>query len=136
LNAKRGGKPFFGVARGRGPITDQSIEELLRRFQDGRIPRRRLVVLLAAAGASAAGVATLLASAQAQHRAAVEQQNIQLHQRHVTQRSSGPPPSPSAQHRDAARAEALRNYLADYADDAVVEDPMLPQPVVGKEAIG
>lgn len=121
-------------------ITDQSIEQLVRRFQQKGLSRGRFMAALAGLGASATGIATLLSSAQASAAGlpphfrpahhATAQRHKQLHHAHVQRQAGAALPAP-----DASRAERLHAIMNDYADHAVVEDPLFAAPIVGKQAI-
>ena len=101
---------------------------LVDRVREGKIQRRHLIKTLAALGISAGGVNAIVASttrpgaaqpAAATSNADAAQQHIQLHEQHITNQGQG-------------NFAALAN---DYADNAIVEDPMVPVPVVGRAAI-
>jgi steroid delta-isomerase-like uncharacterized protein len=133
-----------------------SIEGILERYRQKRMSRKQLVAALAALGASSTAIATFLASGKAwatppdrhvAHAAHQEHHNKVLHHEHV-QRQAGafhktPPAqagSPVGQVVDALplspeQVQRVEAILEDYADDAVVVDPLAPKPFIGKEAI-
>jgi steroid delta-isomerase-like uncharacterized protein len=130
--------------------TEQPIEQIIHRFQRKEISRSRFVALLTAMGVSSVGIemvsstaaataepARLPAKTNTKKHAATQNKNKKLHQEHVqrqggaTLTSSAPPASPPDPH----RAQALQAILDDYADDAIVDDPMFEAPIVGKAAI-
>jgi predicted ester cyclase len=121
------------------------IEELLGRYRDKQLPRKRLVAALTAAGASTAAVAMLLNAADratppTQPLASVASHNraaatavvdpAQAHARHVANQVAGT----AAADRDA-RAVAVGKIIGDYSPDAVVNDPLFGAPLVGTAAI-
>lgn len=135
---------------------NESIEGLLERYQQKRLSRKQLVAALVAVGASSTAIATFLASGKASattppHSASlpVHQQrlNKQLHQAHVQRQGSAFHQPPAGQAKPPVgqvlenlpvTAEQLRRVdaiLEDYADDAVVVDPLARAPFVGKAAI-
>jgi len=91
--------------------------------------RRILLTTLTAMGISTAGVGAIVAAAvqqqtsapapQSSHPAQKEREHIQPHQQHLTHQASG-------------NTGALQH---DYAEHAVVEDGMYPEPIVGRAAI-
>lgn len=121
-------------------ITEGTIEQLLRQYREKGLSRGRFMALLAGLGASASGIATLLSSAEASaaglpprfrpaHHAA-DHHHKQLHHEHVQRQSAATLPAA-----DGERAARLEAMLKDYADNAVVEDPLFAEPIVGKSAI-
>lgn len=119
--------------------TDQSIEQLVRNYREQGLSRGRFMAILAGLGASASGIATLLSSAEASaaglpphYKPAhhTPEQHKQMHHAHVQRQSGATVPSA-----DASHAERLQAIMNDYADHAVVEDPLFSAPIVGKRAI-
>jgi predicted ester cyclase len=121
------------------------IEELIGRYRERQIPRKRLVAALTAAGASAAAVAMLLNAAEhatppsqplasaAYHRTTAAASTVdpaQAHARHVANQVAG-----TAAPTRAARAAAVAKIVNDYSPDAVVNDPLFGAPLVGAAAI-
>lgn len=129
----------------------QSIEELTRAAAAGKLSRRKFITALTAMGASATAVATFVAvSRQMGHTTAPttaapkttqEQQNIQLHNQHISQRQTAPQtPTPAPATRPGATVDPrVEGYvaalLADYHPDAVVEDTLVGAPAIGHAAI-
>lgn len=133
---------------------DELVEQLVQRVRDRKLSRSDFAKMLAGMGASASGIAMLLASTnnvsaaqvRSGHRKqgaqATERHHTKLHHQHVqrqglaTQSAGGPgnggQVDPSVH---AFRAQKLNEIMADYADNAVVEDPLLDGPIVGKQAI-
>jgi hypothetical protein len=122
-----------------------SIEQLLDRYRERRIPRKRLVAALTAAGASAAVIATLLNAAEnatlpsqplagsASHLLTAGASTVdpaQAHAQHVANQVAG-----TAAPTRAARAAAVAKIVGDYSPDAVVNDPLFGAPLVGTAAI-
>lgn len=107
------------------------IPQMVEDVRKGRMTRRRLMTTLTAMGISTVGVGAIVAAAVQQQTSASasqtshpaqkqqEREHIQLHQQHLTHQSSG-------------NTGALQH---DYAEHAVVEDGMYPEPIVGRAAI-
>ncbi len=125
--------------------TGTPIEELIGRYRDKQLPRKRLVAALTAAGASAAAVAMLLNAADhatpptqplassASHNQAAGTAAVapaQAHAQHVANQVAG-----TAAPTRAARAAAVGKIVGDYSSDAVVNDPLFGAPLVGTAAI-
>ena len=121
------------------------IEELIGRYREKQIPRKRLVAALTAAGASAAAVATLVNAADnatppsgsparsASHHqvaGAAAMDPVQAHARHVANQVAG-----TAAGTRADRAVAVGRIVGEYSSDAVVNDPLFGAPLVGAAAI-
>ena len=140
------------------PPVPATLEELLAQVRRGRLSRRRFLIGVAAAGASATAVATLASVLKHQGSAptptqpaapsGTEQQNLQLHQQHISQQSQRPPAphsdvaprGPLAAENTAAASNArieqmVQKLMDDYHEDAVVEDMLMEAPIVGREAI-
>ncbi len=128
-------------------LMDYTVGQLVRRFQDKDLSRGHFMAALAGLGLSTSGVATLLAATErggaprstpAHH--ATEHHNKTLHHEHVRRQAAAARGEPRAAGEDVSavavrRAQALREVLDDYADDAVVVDPLFAAPIVGKESI-
>lgn len=129
---------------------DQLIEQLVQRVRERQLSRGDFAKLLAGMGASATGIATLLASTNAVSAAqahaargksapSTAHRHKQLHHAHVqrqgqaTHAPTGQQGGDSSVH--AYRAQKLQEIMADYADTAIVEDPLWDGPIVGKKAI-
>jgi steroid delta-isomerase-like uncharacterized protein len=108
--------------------------------------RSHFIAVLTGLGASATAISTLLSVAEADAAAlppprtfahnAVEQQNAALHHAHVQRQSAATQQGPATTGASSAsRQKALQAILDDYADNAVVEDPLFAAPIVGKAAI-
>ncbi len=140
------------------PPAPATLEELLAQVRRGRLSRRRFLIGVAAAGASATAIATLASVLKHQGSAPTsthpappsntEQQNLQLHQQHISQQAqSQPTPQSEAAPRGplvAANSSAafnaqieqrLQKLMEDYHEDAVVEDMLMGAPIVGRAAI-
>lgn len=99
---------------------DTSIQELVESARRGKISRRKLMIALGGLGLTAAGAAAVAATAASRSSAPAHQQNqLKLHDQHVTHQTRGD----------------IEHMMADYHADAVVVDPLFEQPFVGKEAI-
>jgi steroid delta-isomerase-like uncharacterized protein len=127
-------------------MADYPIEHLVQQLRRKGISRSRFIAVLTGLGASATSIATLLSAAEVDAAAlppprtfahhAVERQNAQLHQAHVQRQSAATQHgSAAAGTMSASRRQQLQALLDDYADDAVVEDPLFAAPIVGKAAI-
>ncbi len=126
---------------------DQPIDQLIQRYRRHEISRSRFVALLAALGMSSVGIEMVSSTsdAQAAHlppktntkkHAATQHKNKKLHQEHVQRQGGATQGSPvSASSLDPQRSQYLQAILDDYADNAVVEDPMFEAPITGKAAI-
>lgn len=107
---------------------DVTIPQMVEDVRTGKLSRRRLITALTALGLSAVGVGAVVAVTHHQQSAKAappvqrnedEQQHIRLHDQHISNQSQG-------------NTGALQE---DYAEDAVVEDSMFSEPVVGRAAI-
>lgn len=107
-----------------------TIPQLVEEVRKGKMTRRALMVTLTGMGISAVGVGAIVAATLQQNATAApqssqaapaqsEQQHIQLHQKHLAHQASGD--TNSLQH--------------DYAENAVVEDGMYSEPMIGRAAI-
>lgn len=112
--------------------SEATIPQMVEDVRKGKMTRRTLITTLTAMGISTVGVGAIVAAAVQQHISAVptshpsqavpdqhEREHIRLHQQHVAHQASG-------------NTGALQN---DYAEHAVVEDGMYPEPIVGRAAI-
>ncbi len=127
--------------------TDQPIEQLVHRYQQHEISRSRFVALLAGVGVSSTGIEMVSSTADAQaarlpattdtkKHAGKQHKNKKLHHVHVQRQGSATLGGPvTASSLDPQRAQFLQQILDDYADDAVVDDPMFEAPITGKAAI-
>jgi len=107
---------------------DVTIPQMVEDVRTGRMPRRRLITALTALGISTVGVGAAVAATELRQRSKAiphinsdenTQQHIQMHKQHITNQSTG-------------NAGALHD---DYAEHAVVEDGMFPEPLVGRKMI-
>lgn len=130
---------------------DERVEELVHRVREHELSRSDFAKLLAGMGASATGIATLLASASAVRAApagaphvsaavATSHHHHQLHHQHVQRQAqathpAGVPGTGTTSAVQTHRAQKLTEIMADYADTAIVEDPLFDGPIVGKRAI-
>jgi steroid delta-isomerase-like uncharacterized protein len=126
--------------------TTQSIEQLMQRVQQKDLSRGRFFAFLTGLGASAMGIGTLLASAEAASTAvlpprrvhphtAQQHHNTHLHAAHVHRQGTathGIAPNGSL---SEGHVQKLQAIVQDYAPNAVVEDPLFAEPIVGQEAI-
>lgn len=107
---------------------ENTIPQLVEEVREGKLSRRSLIKVLTGMGISAVGVGAIAAAATGQHPASTashsllkesEREHIQLHNTHLANQRAG-------------NISQLRH---DYADDAVVEDGMYPELLVGSDAI-
>ena len=108
---------------------ESTIPTLVEHVREGKMPRRQLVKVLAALGISGAGIAAIVAATTEKKEvrpadagvdgAAGATKHLQLHDQHIEYQGKG-------------HTSSLRQ---DYAEHAVVEDPMYPVPLVGRAAI-
>lgn len=107
---------------------ESTIPELVDHVREGKMARRHLVKVLAALGISAGGIAAIVAAITEKKEArpdlvgdaaAGTAKHLQLHDQHITYQGLG----------------HMRALQQDYAEHAVVEDPMYPAPLVGHAAI-
>lgn len=108
-----------------------TIPQMVEDVRKGRITRRSLITTLTAMGISTVGVGAIVAAAAHQQDSTPapqishptqqqqEREHIQLHQQHLTHQATG-------------NTGALQH---DYAEHAIVEDGMYPEPIVGRAAI-
>jgi steroid delta-isomerase-like uncharacterized protein len=111
--------------------SEATIPQMVEDVRKGRMTRRTLITTLTAMGISTVGVGAIVAAAVQQHASVPtshpshaapkeqEREHIRLHQQHVANQASGD-------------TGALQQ---DYAEHAVVEDGMYPEPIVGRAAI-
>lgn len=111
--------------------SEATIPQMVEDVRKGRMTRRTLITTLTAMGISTVGVGAIVAAAVQQHISVPtshpspavpkeqEREHIRLHQQHVANQASGD-------------TGALQQ---DYAEHAVVEDGMYPEPIVGRAAI-
>jgi steroid delta-isomerase-like uncharacterized protein len=107
-----------------------TVDELVSKFRKGQISRRALLGGLAGLGLTAGGALTVARSVS-QHAATnpksqpvapvipTPTEHIELHDQHINNQLRG----------------HTGTMMADYADNAVVEDPLFTKPFVGIEAI-
>lgn len=105
---------------------DQIIPKLVDDTRAGKMPRRQLVKSLTAMGLSTAGVGAIVAFASSSplpvptvNASEDAAKHLQLHDEHLEKQGN-------------ADTDALHH---DYAHHAIVEDPMHPEPIIGREAI-
>lgn len=120
--------------------TSEPIEQIVQDFREHRMSRARFFAVLGGLGASAAGIGALAASGQsgggkvtAAATPANAHPHVDLHQSHVSRQAAATVGSSTEV--NAEYIARLKDIMADYAPDAVVEDPMVDQPVMGNAAI-
>jgi steroid delta-isomerase-like uncharacterized protein len=98
----------------------QTVGQLVEAARAGRLSRRKLIAALSALGVTGAGAAAIAAVARgsAPH-AAQQRQHLIQHDQHVAHQTRGD----------------VKPMMQDYANDAVVEDPLFGEPFVGLPAI-
>jgi steroid delta-isomerase-like uncharacterized protein len=92
---------------------------MIAAVRSGKLSRRRFVAAMTGLGISAAGATTVLAVATHRTTRTEHVMQLRLHDQHVTRQVQGD----------------VNAMMADYADDAVVEDPLFAAPFMGKGAI-
>lgn len=97
-----------------------TVQDLLNGARRGKVSRRKLIIGLTGLGVTSAG-AGIVAAARYRSAAAAPQhaEHLKLHDQHVANQVQGD----------------VNTMMADYADNAIVEDPLFDQPFVGKAAI-
>lgn len=102
----------------------KTVEEMAESVYRGKLSRRAFIGGLTGFGVTAAGATTILAGVT--HRLAPPhaqqspvQQHLDLHNQHVVMQTQG-------------NVNAMMN---DYADHAIVDDPLFTKPFIGKDAI-
>ena len=141
---------------------NEPIEGLIDRYERKAISRGHFVAALAAIGASGTAIGTIIAATETRQSAtrpvakpashAPAQQHVEQHVEHLrrqtyathaTAAAIGAPAVAQVRAAEpagtdpavAARMAHFKALVDDYADDAVVEDPLNEQPIAGKEAI-
>jgi steroid delta-isomerase-like uncharacterized protein len=97
----------------------QSVRDMIEALRRGKVSRRKLVAALTALGVSAAAAATVAAAAARQGAPSVQRQHLKLHDQHVTRQTQG----------------HVHAMMTDYAEHAIVDDPLFDTPFVGVAAI-
>lgn len=98
----------------------QAVQGLLEGVRSGKVSRRKLIIALTGLGVTSAG-AGIVAAARYRPTTSTQQraEHLKLHDQHVANQVQGD----------------VDTMMADYADHAVVDDPLFDQPFVGKAAI-
>jgi len=91
---------------------------LVKAVRAGKLTRRQFIVGLTGLGVSGVAAVTILKSVNQPHAVAAPP-HIKLHDQHITRQMQGD----------------VNGMMADYADHAVVDDPLFSEPFVGKAAI-
>lgn len=108
--------------------TQITIPTLVEQVRTGTVSRRRMIQVLAGMGISTAGIGAIVAASACPHVApqpasvnvqANSDQHLQMHEQHIANQNQG----------------NMSVLAQDYAEHAIVEDSMYPQPVVGRAAI-
>lgn len=98
----------------------KSVRELVEALRQGKLSRRELVVGLTALGITGAGVAAIVAAVTHAGTAATPQHiHLQQHDQHIAHQTQGD----------------VSGHMADYAEHAIVDDPLFAQPFAGIHAI-
>jgi steroid delta-isomerase-like uncharacterized protein len=107
---------------------ENTIPSMVDHVREGKMPRRHLIRVLTALGLSAGGISAIVASTIQKgetrpdmpvNTAADPATHLELHDQHIQYQGKG-------------HTKALHQ---DYAEHAIVEDPMYPAPLVGRAAI-
>jgi steroid delta-isomerase-like uncharacterized protein len=131
--------------------SNQPIATLVQLYRQRDLSRSGFMAILAGIGASAGGIATLLASVdasaagQSSTRTRTHHRNKKQHNQHLRHQAGATRPhgdgrisSSPASGSDSIgsrQAQHLQALLDDYAENAVVEDPLFAEPFVGRQAI-
>lgn len=102
-----------------GETGTSSIEELVKAVRTGRLTRRQFIIGLTGLGVSGVAAATILKAVNQPHTTTVSHPHIKLHDQHITRQLQGD----------------VKGMMADYAENAVVDDPLFSEPFVGRTAI-
>lgn len=125
----------------------KTVEELVETTRKGGLSRRRFIAAVTAAGATAGGAGILFAATRgSQHSApsggASTRENVDLHDQHLQRQASRPgaanphaPPSTGPSSSSGSHESHAKSIVADYHPDAVIEDMMHEDPIVGHDAI-
>ncbi|HEY7985029.1 MAG TPA: ester cyclase [Ktedonobacterales bacterium] len=98
----------------------RSVRDLVEALRTGRLSRRKLIGALTALGVTGAGAAAIAAVARGGAPSAAQQrQHLIQHDQHIAHQTHG----------------NVKPMLHDYANDAVVDDPLFSEPFVGLAAI-
>jgi steroid delta-isomerase-like uncharacterized protein len=96
------------------------VEELVEAVRAGRLSRRQFIVGLTGLGVSGVAAATVLRSVNQHHTTPpLQHPHLKLHDQHITRQTQGD----------------VGAMMSDYADHAVVDDPLFSEPFRGKAAI-
>jgi steroid delta-isomerase-like uncharacterized protein len=98
---------------------EKTIHGLIDELRAGHISRRHLFEGLAALGVTGAAAALIVAHSHSPASPHAEKLHFQLHDQHISRQTAG-------------NTNAM---VSDYAQDAVVEDPLFKEAFVGQEAI-
>ena len=99
----------------------KTIPEQVGMVRNHKLSRRKLIVGLTALGVTAGAAATIAAASKrpTASQPQSQQQHFQQHDQHVTSQVRGD----------------IGGHMADYAEHAVVDDPLFNAPFVGKHAV-
>jgi steroid delta-isomerase-like uncharacterized protein len=97
----------------------QTIPQLVDAARHGKLSRRKLLIALSGIGLTGAGAAAIAAVASRRAGVHAAQQHLQLHEQHIAHQVRGD----------------IEHMMADYHENAVVEDPLFAEAFVGKDAI-
>jgi steroid delta-isomerase-like uncharacterized protein len=104
-----------------GEERQPTVRQLVEEMRAGKLSRRKLIAALTALGVTGAGAAAIAA---ATHRNATptpaqQRQHLLQHDQHIAHQTHG----------------NIKPMTQDYAQDAIVNDPLFSEPFVGLEAI-
>src|SRR5579871_3411129 len=105
--------------------SETTVAGMITEMRAGKVSRRRLVAALSGLGLTAAGAAAVIATTrpsavqESRGSAAEVERVLRLHDQHLARQVGG----------------NTSTMAQDYAEDAVVNDPLFAQPFVGRDAI-
>lgn len=98
---------------------DKSVRGMIEALRSGKLSRRKFVAALTALGITGAAAATVAAAAMRRPTQTAQRQHLKLHDQHVTRQTQG----------------NVQSMMSDYAENAIVDDPLFDTPFVGRDAI-
>jgi steroid delta-isomerase-like uncharacterized protein len=96
-----------------------SVREMAEALQHGKLSRRQVVLGLTALGVTSTGAAAVVAAVTHRGTSAQIQQHLRQHDQHINRQMQGD----------------VQQMMHDYADHAVVDDPLFAAAFAGKDAI-
>jgi len=97
----------------------RNVAEMIEALRAGTLSRRAFVTGLTALGVTTAGAAMIATAALQRPAAGARAEPVREHNEHLARQLRGD----------------VNSHMADYAEDAVVDDPLFAHPFVGKQQI-